>query len=404
MEDVVRFAVVGATGYSTVHLKHVAALAARGRGRLVACAMIDKVSQHDRVAELEAEGVRVFDSYAVMLAACGGQADVITLPVPIHLHSPMAVAALDAGYHVLLEKPAAGSLADVERVVAARDAAAKQCAVGFQQLYSVPIQTLKRYIVEGRLGRVRRIRTMALWPRGPAYYGRNAWAGKLLVDGRPVYDSPFHNALAHQVMNMLYLASTQPGHAAYPAHTEAELLRAYPIESFDTGCMRVHSDTDVELFFVASHACAVSAGPVMELEAQKATVRCQMEQEIVISYADGSSESISWDDSRTRMFDNVVDVVRGDAAQPLCTLEIARAQVACTEAFHRASGITTIDCELVSHGQDGQLDIAGIEQAVRQAYAGAMMFSEIGAPFSGRPHVNVGYRYTTSPRRDDELT
>jgi predicted dehydrogenase len=382
MEDRIRFAVVGATGYSAVHLEQVAALAARGRGRLVACAMIDKASHPDRVAELEADGVRVFDSYAAMLAACSGQADVIALPVPIHLHSPMAIAALDARYHVLLEKPAAGCLADVDRMIAARAVAGKQCAIGYQQLYSVPIQTLKRYIVEGRLGQVRRIRTMALWPRSPAYYERNAWAGKLLVEGRPVYDSPFHNALAHQVMNMLYLASTQPGCAAYPAHTEAELLRAYPIESFDTGCMRVRSNTGVELFFVTSHACAVNVGPVMELEAEKATVRCQIEQEAVIHYAEGSSESITWDDSRTRMFDNIVDVVRGDEGEPLCTLEIARSQVACTEAIHRASAITTVDRKLVSQGRDGQLEIMGIEQAVRRAYSGAMLFSEIGAPFS----------------------
>jgi predicted dehydrogenase len=382
MEDPIRFAVVGATGYSAVHLEQVAALAERGRGRLVACAMIDKASHPDTVAELEAGGVRVFDSYAEMLVACRGQADVVTLPVPIHLHGPMAVAALNAGYHVLLEKPAAGCLADVDEMIAARDATGKQCAVGFQQLYSVPIRTLKRYIAEGRLGRVKRIRMMALWPRNPAYYARNTWAGKLFFNGRPVYDSPFHNALAHQVMNMLYLASAQPGCAAYPVHTEAELFRAYPIESFDTGCMRVLTDTDVQLVFAASHACAVTIGPMMELEAEKATVRCQMEKETLVCYADGSMASIAWDDSRARMFDSVVDAVRGNAGEPLCTLEMARPQVACTEAIHRAATIIPIGRGHISQGQEGQLEIAGIEQAVQQAYATGLMFSEIGAPFS----------------------
>ncbi len=404
MEDTVRFAVVGATGYSVVHLEQVAALAARGRGRLVACAMIDKASHPDTVAKLEAGGVRVFDSYAAMLGACHGQADVVTLPVPIHLHGPMAVAALDKGYHVLLEKPAAGSLADVDRMVAARDAAGKQCAVGFQQLYSAPIQTLKQYIAEGRFGRVKRIRMMALWPRNPAYYARNTWAGKLFLNGQPVCDSPFHNALAHQVMNMLYLASAQPGSAAYPAHTEAELLRAYPIESFDTGCMRVRTDTGVDLFFVASHACTITIDPTMELEAEKAMVRCQMEKEAMVCYADGSLESITWDDSRTRMFDSIVAAVRGEAAGPLCTLEIARPQVACTEAIHRAAAITTIGRDLISEGQGGQLEIAGIEQAVQQAYASGLMFSEIGASFSAHPHPNVGDWRAASPRGDDERT
>jgi predicted dehydrogenase len=294
----------------------------------------------------------------------------------------MSIAALCQGYHVLVEKPVAGSVAEVDEMIAARISSGRQCAVGFQQVYSPVIQRLKSYICEGRLGQVRRIHTMALWPRLPAYYARNNWAGKLSCAGRPVYDSPFNNALAHQVMNMLYLASSQPARAAYPAMTEAELFRTYNIESFDTGCMRLVTDSSAELVFVASHACPANIGPTMRLEADLATVNCEIERIATIHYANGSMETLEWDDARTHMLDNIVEAIDTPAVSPLCTLEIARAQVACTEAIHQAAEIRTIPQALISQLVDGQLVIEGIQEAVQGVYQSGKLFSELGVLFA----------------------
>jgi predicted dehydrogenase len=315
-----------------------------------------------------------------MLDQCRGQVDVVVIPTAIHHHAPMSIAAFEAGYHVLVEKPVAGSLAEVDTMIAARKASARQCAVGFQQLYSPAIQGLKQRICEGELGRVRQIRMLALWPRNPAYYARNRWAGKLFCEGRPVYDSPFNNALAHQIMNMLYLASPELNRAASPAQVQADLYRAYDIESFDTGCMRLRTDGDVEIFFAASHACATTVQPLMELEAEKATVSWQYDGDATVVYRDGTTETIAQDDTRAHMFDNVLAAVSGRAPQPLCTLEIGRTHVACIEAIHRSTSIATVRDEFVSQGQDGQRAIAGIEQATRQAFESARLFSELDVP------------------------
>jgi predicted dehydrogenase len=378
--DPVRFAVVGIQGYSRSHLGMVAGLAEAGRGRLAASMIIDKADHPEVVAQFEQQGVRVFGNYAEMLQACRDQVDVVTLPVPIYLHAPMAIAALHAGYHVLVEKPVAGSLAEVDDMIVARQESSHQCAVGFQQLYSPVFQALKEFIVTGRLGHVRRIAIAALWPRPRAYYARNEWAGKLFCDGHPVYDSPFNNALAHQIMNMLYLASPELNRAASPAQVQADLYRAYDIESFDTGCMRLRTDGDVEIFFAASHACATTVQPLMELEAEKATVSWQYDGDATVVYRDGTTETIAQDDTRAHMFDNVLAAVSGRAPQPLCTLEIGRTHVACIEAIHRSTSIATVRDEFVSQGQDGQRAIAGIEQATRQAFESARLFSELDVP------------------------
>ncbi len=378
----VGFAVVGAHGYARTHWRYIERLVAEDRGRAVAAMLLKKDATPDVLDWLGALGVRVFYHYEDMLAACREDVDIVVLPTSIYTHAPMTVAALEAGYHVLVEKPVAGSLAEVDRMIAAQKSSGKQCAVGFQLMYSRVVQTLKRYVVSGRLGRVRRIRTMALWPRDPAYYGRNEWAGRLYCNGRPVFDSPFNNALAHQIMNMLYWASPEPHKAAYPVQVEAELFRAYEIESFDTGCMRLVADTGVEMFFAASHACDDRVDPVTIIETSRATVRYQFDTEATVYYADGGVETISQQDPRASMFDNVLAAVSGEVPAPQCTLELGRAHVACVEAIHRAAGIRTVPGRLVSVDENGRRVIPGIEEAVHGAFEDCRLFSELGCEFA----------------------
>jgi predicted dehydrogenase len=382
MREQVGVAVVGARGYARALLRYVYQLHEAGEVRHVASMLRNRAAYPEIADALEARGVRIYDDYGAMLAGCRDEVELVVLPTAIHYHAPMAVEALEAGYHVLLEKPIAGSLAEVDQIVAARDASGKQCAVGFQLIYSHVIQTLKRYVIEGCLGRLESLRIMALWPRPPAYYERNSWAGKLVIDGRPVYDSPFNNALAHQIMNMLYLASPEPDRAASPADVQAELFRAYPIESFDTGCMRVRTDTGVEVLFVASHACPNNVDPILTLEAERATARFELDGSASIRYEGGATETIEWGDFRLDMFYNVLQAVRGEAPAPLCTLEVGRAHVACIDALHRAARIRDIDPEYVSEGPEGLKIIAGVEQAVKQSWATGRLFSELNVPFA----------------------
>ncbi len=376
MTQCVRFAVVGATGYSRSHLAGVKNLSDRGRGRLAASMMIDKPDHPDLVAGFEANGIPVFDHYETMLDACLGQVDVVTLPVPIHLHAAMTAAALERGYHVLVEKPVAGSLSEVDQMIAAHAAAGRQCAVGFQAIYSTAIQTLKRYVVEGRLGRVKSMRIVALWPRNPVYYGRNGWAGKLHVDGKPVFDSPFNNALAHQLMNLLYLASPQPGQAANVVELEAELYRAYPIESFDTGCLRAVTGDGVELYFAATHACDENVNPAMRLEAEKASVEWHYQGGATVTFVDGAVEEVGQPaDPRDEMFEQVVAAVTGTVDSPHCTLEVGRAHVALIEALHRQTQIVDVPARFVSEVEGGQRVISGVGEAIRRGVETGQLFS-----------------------------
>ena len=187
-------------------------LAAAGLGRQVATAA-DRENFGAEVEALAQQGIPIYASLRQMLAQAREGIDVVCLPLGIALHRPMTIAALEAGCHVVVEKPAAGSVQDVDAMLATRDRSGRLCAVGFQHLYRGEIQQLKRRIVAGEFGRIQRIKGYGCWPRQPSYYRRNAWAGCLAMGDTWVLDSPHHNALGHAVNLMCYLGSAQPAAA-----------------------------------------------------------------------------------------------------------------------------------------------------------------------------------------------
>src|SRR5262245_50334925 len=101
---------------------------------------------------LHQQGVQVVDSFSQLLET---DIDAIWLPIPIDLHRPFTEAALAAGKAVLVEKPAAGAIDDVDRMIAARDRAALPVLVGFQDLYQPGVALLKQRICSGEFGQAK---------------------------------------------------------------------------------------------------------------------------------------------------------------------------------------------------------------------------------------------------------
>ncbi|WP_285042485.1 Gfo/Idh/MocA family oxidoreductase [Plantibacter sp. LMC-P-059a] len=94
-----------------------------------------------------------------------GDVDVIDICTPGHLHAEIAIAALDAGIHVLCEKPLANTLEEAERMVAAAERAAArgvQAMVGFSYRRTPALAYAQRLVADGRLGTIRHIRAQYL--------------------------------------------------------------------------------------------------------------------------------------------------------------------------------------------------------------------------------------------------
>lgn len=225
-------------------------------------------------AELEKSGVKLVPDLPALLAM-RTELDAITLPVGIHLHVPMAMAALQAGYHVYLEKPVAGAIQDG---LILADAAAKsrgRLFIGYQDMYQPATYALKRELLAREHGALRKIVVMAAWPRDFLYYDRNSWVGKLAMSGTWVFDSPANNACAHYLNLALFWAGVSETASAQPATVTAELSRANRIESADTTCLRMTTVEGVEIIFAASHACRELKGPLFRIECAKAVLAIQ---------------------------------------------------------------------------------------------------------------------------------
>ncbi|THV41784.1 Gfo/Idh/MocA family protein [Glycomyces buryatensis] len=91
--------------------------------------------------------------------------DLIDICVPGNLHSEIAIAALEAGKHVLCEKPLANSVAEAELMTAAAEAAKARGAFamcGFSYRRTPALSLAKRLVESGALGQIRHVRAQYL--------------------------------------------------------------------------------------------------------------------------------------------------------------------------------------------------------------------------------------------------
>lgn len=348
---------------------------------LVAAAGPEAVAGHDRVSELQRRGVKVFADLEAMLGEA--ELDAAWVLAPIHLHEPLTRCCLDAGLHVLCEKPAAGSVAEVESMMQQRDASGKVLLVGFQDVYDPSLLALKRRILDQRLGKLRRITMHACWPRGEAYFQRNNWAGRLTVDGRPVYDSPLNNALSHYAHAGLFIAGEQIPEAARLASGEVELYRAADIESFDTVVVRGRTDTGVEMGIYFTHAAADNIGPRIDIEMERGNA-VRLQDESIWQPADAEPEPIKPSrPHRVEMLEHFARRCLGENVgdQPGGRLEMARQHTRLVEAVHRAAEIVPIPdhaIEPVESHRGTVRAIPGIADAFSRAARDGFSLHELG--------------------------
>ena len=89
----------------------------------------------------------------------------IDIAAPGSLHAPIAIAALQAGKHVLCEKPLANTLAEAELMAAAADAAfpsGARAMVGFNYRRVPALALARRLVEQGRIGLLRHVRAVYL--------------------------------------------------------------------------------------------------------------------------------------------------------------------------------------------------------------------------------------------------
>ena len=152
-----------------------------------------------------------------------GTCDAIIVAVPHPFHPEIAVAAMEAGMHVLTEKPLSERVSTADAMLAAARKAGRVLAVMFQQRFSGPFAKAIEIARSGRLGRIHRATALVPDFRTQAYYNAGGWRATWKGEGGGV----LINQSPHQVDIFVQLAGV-------PARVRARVAtRMHDIEVED---------------------------------------------------------------------------------------------------------------------------------------------------------------------------
>ncbi|MGD9099844.1 MAG: Gfo/Idh/MocA family oxidoreductase [Anaerolineae bacterium] len=131
-----------------------------------------------RAAEL---GCAFYVDHRRMLAET--QPDVAVILTPHPFHASLAIDCLQAGCHVLVEKPIAVHVAEADAMVEAAARAGRLLAVNFQQRHRPSVRAARKLIQQGRLGAIQHVNMVETWTRTALYYKLATWRGTWAGEG-----------------------------------------------------------------------------------------------------------------------------------------------------------------------------------------------------------------------------
>lgn len=177
-----RFAIIGCGRIAQRHAEHI-----NNKAQLTA--VCDTVPEKaDALAKQY--NAKAYYSVTDLLKDSNGF-DVLSVCSPNGLHAEHSIMALNAGVHVLCEKPMALTVADCGRMIQAAEKNNRRLFAIKQNRYNPPVAAVKQLIDDGKLGKINSIQLSCFWNRNEAYYA-NSWKGTKDLDGGTLYTQFSH--------------------------------------------------------------------------------------------------------------------------------------------------------------------------------------------------------------------
>ena len=167
MADKVRIGLVGCGGIANG--KHMPSLSRLKNVELVGFCDIVEERMLKAAKEYGATGAKTYADYRKLLE--DKTIDVIHVLTPNDSHAEVTIAALEAGKHVMSEKPMAKTAADAKRMVEAAERTGKKLTVGYQSRYRPDSQFLHKFIQDGKLGEIYYAKAHAIRRRAVPTWG-----------------------------------------------------------------------------------------------------------------------------------------------------------------------------------------------------------------------------------------
>ncbi len=180
--DLIKFAIVGCGRIAQRHAEHISKY-----GILIAvCDIVE-----EKAIELGLKhGANAYFSIDELLKNEKG-VDVVSIVSPNGLHAEHTIKSLNAGFHVLCEKPMAINVHDCGEMIKASEKNNKRLFAIKQNRYNPPVDAIKNAIDQGKLGQIYSVQLSCFWNRNEDYY-KNSWKGTKDLDGGTLYTQFSH--------------------------------------------------------------------------------------------------------------------------------------------------------------------------------------------------------------------
>jgi predicted dehydrogenase len=386
MMERLKLALVGIGGMGDTHLSLLRRMEDEGRVKFEAVCdkFLDRYSANLR--RYCFDSVRRYEDFDGLLHA-GKGLDLIVICTPIHLHKSMACRALSAGYNILLEKPPAVTIQDIDEMIAVEEKSSGFCVVAFQHTAEQSFVYFKDQLTQGKIGRIQSISGQGIWRRSREYFNRTPWAGKLKVDGNYVLDGTVNNPFAHLLNNCLLLAGLNGSNE--PDWVRAELYRANEIESEDTSCIKIMTKGKTEISFAATIAALDEETPFIRVDGSDGTAFWNYDGEIRF-YNKNCAEPFETltikSDAEADMYHNVLNFISGKTDSVCCALKTTRSFVLCSNLAFESSCLThKIDKKYllkIGVGDTETTAVKDINKIINRAAKGNQLFSECNTEWS----------------------
>lgn len=177
----IKFAIVGCGRIAQRHAEHISKFA-----ELTAVCDIDKKKSNDLASKYNAKAF--YDINELLKLQ---NFDVLSICSPNGLHSEHSIKGLNAGYHVLCEKPLAISVQDCGEMIKAAEKSNRRLFAIKQNRFNPPVSAVKDAIENGHLGKIYSVQLSCFWNRNEDYYS-NSWKGTKNLDGGTLYTQFSH--------------------------------------------------------------------------------------------------------------------------------------------------------------------------------------------------------------------
>ena len=250
-----RVAIIGCGGIAQTHIKYMKGIPGVSivAGADILPAALDRMKNNHGVTAL-------YLDYNEMLEAEGKNIDAVSVCTPNGVHHAAAIAALNAGKHVICEKPMAMNAVQAQEMADAAKKNKVEFVIGFQHRFEPRSKVLRDMIANGDFGKILYVRCQALRRRGIPNWG--VFGQKALQGGGPMIDIGVHIIeTAHSIIGTPKPIAATGNTFTFLGDKKSDVVsqwagwdyKTYTVEDMAVGMIRFDTGTmlTIEASFVA---------------------------------------------------------------------------------------------------------------------------------------------------------